>query len=246
MSVAAFPLPVWASCVAQAKWWQPDVLQHANRQSRSVSHHLVHPPMSSLWALAEEPQKDRIFLFYLRPTRVLPFFGIVKFSVPGLPWWWFGTGSAALPLWSLDWPRGSSAPDLRVWKSRRGRRPPCLGPGYRMRWRCRGGLTTGEFLDSARLPFPLRCIWILTSCVGLPESMSSCYNFAEWIDFGLIFGEQESGDGKIYARFQPRGDTRCWRIACAIVLFTSRSGRGPIESFDPIWLWILVALLDRG
>jgi hypothetical protein len=34
-------------------------------------------------------------------------------------------------------------------------RPPCLGPGSRMRWRCRGGPTTGAVLHSLRLRFPL-------------------------------------------------------------------------------------------
>jgi hypothetical protein len=123
----------------------------------------------SLSSLAKKNRRKIVFFPCPRScTRVLQFLGIVRRNNSSLPWWWSGTG-VCCPL--FDSLIGLAPVRRGIWTGRaevgRAERPACLGPGSRMRWRCRGGLTTGTHLDSIRLPFPPRSI-LSSDVFGLP------------------------------------------------------------------------------
>lgn len=147
------------SGTTQMKRLQDAVDTRDNGWSRSVVESPLGPPSPCLLFLAKEPQKDRIFFsvsvlqleFFLssessnRATRVCH-------GVDLEPEVLRSPSDALIGL----------APVRRgIWTGRRvgeQRRPPCLGPGSRMRWRCRGGLTTGAGFIPYGFPFPQRCM----------------------------------------------------------------------------------------
>jgi hypothetical protein len=73
------------------------------------------PPLLSL----RKKRTAKRLLFPVFPL-LHEFFGTVKPSNSSSSWWWFGTGNAALSLYSSDRPHVSSARDLD-WETGRGR-----------------------------------------------------------------------------------------------------------------------------
>lgn len=129
--------------------------------------------------------------------------------------------------------------------------PPCLGPGYKMRWRCRGGLPTGSRGHSilGSYSFSFLSYAVLTMLFWI-----TCWNrgvavriLLEW---GLTLGccveskKMEYRDsGLIWVERRWR-----WRDLASSLEFSAASWnwRSPIEVLLRFELRILVAVSERG